>query len=151
MGESTNPQHFKCGEYPPVSEVFEAKSYSYNPVPTDVAVDSIPLWHLTLPGRRHSDNYWITTFPKKLRSPLHRLPGTRERVIGWGIRVNERFNWHLFFSLLLVITVIIWAIVAIYLACKADDSSGFGLGALLAALVAIYMPFQYFAWKEKLE
>ncbi|KAF4783393.1 hypothetical protein HER10_EVM0009493 [Colletotrichum scovillei] len=151
MGESTNPQHFKCGEYPPVSEVLEAKSYSYNPVPTDVAVDSIPLWHLTLPGRRHSDNYWITTFPKKLRGPLHRLPGTHERVIGWGIRVNERFNWHLFFSLLLVITVIIWAIVAIYLACKADDSSGFGLGAFLAALVAIYMPFQYFAWKEKLE
>ncbi|KAK0371040.1 hypothetical protein CLIM01_11618 [Colletotrichum limetticola] len=151
MGESTNPQHFKCGEYPPVSEVLEAKSYSYNPVPTDVAVDSIPLWHLTLPGRRHSDNYWISTFPKKLRGPLHRLPGTRERVIGWGIRINERFNWHLFFSLLLVIAVIIWAIVAVYLAYKADDSSGFGLGALLAALIAIYMPFQYFSWKEKLE
>ncbi|KAK1516868.1 uncharacterized protein CCOS01_12417, partial [Colletotrichum costaricense] len=110
----------------------------------DVAVDSIPLWHLTLPGRRHSDNYWITTFPKKLRGLVHRLPGTRERVIGWGIWINERFNWHLVFSLLFVITVIIWAIVAIYLACKADDSSGFGFGTLLAALVAIYMPLQYF-------
>ncbi|KAK1712298.1 hypothetical protein BDP67DRAFT_517102 [Colletotrichum lupini] len=82
MGESTNPQHFNCGECPSVSEVLEAESYSYNPVPTDVAVDSIPSWHTTLSGHRHSDNYWITTFPKQLRGPLHRLPGARERVIG---------------------------------------------------------------------
>ncbi|KAL0929897.1 uncharacterized protein CTRU02_215106 [Colletotrichum truncatum] len=149
MGESTNPQHFRYGEYPPVSEVLEAKNYLYDPVPTDVAIDSIPLWHLTQPGLQHSDNYWITTFPKKLQGQLHRQPGTREKVIGWGIRINEHFNWGLFFSLLFLIFVIIWAIVAIYLACRADDSSGFGLGAFLTALVAIYMPFQYFAWKER--
>ncbi|KAF5510723.1 hypothetical protein CGCS363_v002370 [Colletotrichum siamense] len=148
--ETTKPHHFRCGEYPPELEV-QGKRYLYDPVPTDVAIDAIPLWHLTKPGVRHSDNYWITTFPKKLQGPLRRERGTSARVIEWGIRINERFNWHLFLSLLLVMLVVIWAIVAIYLACKADDSSGFGLGALLAAFAAVYVPLQYQAWKEKLD
>ncbi|KAK2002290.1 hypothetical protein LX36DRAFT_730613 [Colletotrichum falcatum] len=151
VGEAVVPNHFKCGEYPPTSEV-KAGNYLYEPVPmVDVALASIPLWHLTRPGR-HSDRYWITTFPKKLRLPLRREAGVYGKpVIGWGIRVNERFNWSQFLFLVLAVIVIIGAVMGAYLALKADDSSGFGLGAFLAAVAAIYIPHQYFAWKERLD
>ncbi|KAK1984156.1 hypothetical protein LZ30DRAFT_652214 [Colletotrichum cereale] len=151
VGEAIVPHHFKCGEFPPCSEV-KAGNYIYEPVPmVDVALASIPLWHLTRPGR-HSDKYWTTTFPKKLRYPLRREAGVYGKpVIGWGIRVNECFNWNQFLFLILTVVVIIGAIMGTYLALKADDSSGFGLGAFLAAVAAIYIPYQYFAWKEKLD
>ncbi|GJD05372.1 hypothetical protein CH63R_03358 [Colletotrichum higginsianum IMI 349063] len=117
----------------------------------DVELASIPLWHLTRPGQ-HSDKYWITTFPKKLRYPLHREAGVYVKpTIGWGIRVNEALNLHHFLFLILVVIVFIGVIMGIYLACTADDSSAFGLAAFLAAASAIYIPYQYFAWKEKLE
>ncbi|KAE9576079.1 hypothetical protein CGMCC3_g7791 [Colletotrichum fructicola] len=90
-------------------------------------------------------------FPKKLQGRLERHEDDNGIVVGWGIRIHERLNWHLVFSLLFVSLVVIWAIVAIYLACKADDSSGFGLDALLAAFAAVYVPLQYQAWKEKLD
>ncbi|KAK2061000.1 hypothetical protein LY76DRAFT_682354 [Colletotrichum caudatum] len=151
VGEAVVPNHFKCGEFPPCSQV-EAGNYMYEPVPmADVALASIPLWHLTRPGR-HSDKYWITTFPKKLRHPLRREAGVYGRpVVGWGIRVNERFNWRQFLFLILAVIVVIGAVMGAYLALRADDSSGFGLAAFLAAVAAIYIPYQYFAWKEKLD
>ncbi|KAF4820855.1 hypothetical protein CGCSCA5_v003403 [Colletotrichum siamense] len=148
--ESNNPQHFKYGEYPPYVEV-EGKRYLYNPVPMDVAIDGIDLPHLTRPDRRHRTKYWVTRFPKKLQGRLERHEDDIGTVVGWGIRIHERLNWYLVFSLLFVSLVVIWAIVAIYLACKADDSSGFSLGALLAAFAAVYVPLQYQAWKEKLD
>ncbi|EFQ34436.1 uncharacterized protein GLRG_09580 [Colletotrichum graminicola M1.001] len=151
VGEAIVPNHFKCGEFPPCSEV-KVGNYLYEPVPmADVALASIPLWHLTRPGR-HSDKYWIMTFPKKLRYPLRREAGVYGKpVIGWGIRVNECFNWGQFLFPILAVIVLIGAIMGAYLALKADDSSGFGLAAFLAAVAAIYIPYQYFAWKEKLE
>ncbi|KAK1589783.1 uncharacterized protein LY79DRAFT_234649 [Colletotrichum navitas] len=155
VGEATVPNHFKCGEFPPCSEA-KAGNYLYEPVPmANVALASIPLWHLTRPGR-HSDKYWITTFPKKLRYPLRREAEVYGKpVIGWGIRVNECFNWGQFLFLILTVIVIIGAIMGAYLALRADDSSGFGLAAFLAAFLAavaaIYIPYQYFAWKEKLD
>ncbi|TQN64067.1 hypothetical protein CSHISOI_11350, partial [Colletotrichum shisoi] len=73
----------------------------------DVELASIPLWHLTRPGL-HSDKYWITTFPKKLRYKLHREAGVYVKpTIGWGIRVNEAFNWHHFLFLIVVVIVVI--------------------------------------------
>ncbi|TID01707.1 hypothetical protein CH35J_004728 [Colletotrichum higginsianum] len=151
VGEATVPNNFKCAEFPPESEV-KAGNYLYEPVPMfDVELASIPLWHLTRPGQ-HSDKYWITTFPKKLRYPLHREAGVYVKpTIGWGIRVNEALNLHHFLFLILVVIVFIGVIMGIYLACTADDSSAFGLAAFLAAASAIYIPYQYFAWKEKLE
>ncbi|KAF5526196.1 hypothetical protein CGCA056_v003596 [Colletotrichum aenigma] len=148
--ESNNPQHFKYGEYPPYVEV-EGKRYLYNPVPMDVAIDGIDLPHLTRPDRRHRTKYWVTRFPKKLQGRLERHEDDNGIVVGWGIRIHECLNWYLVFSLLLVSLVIIWVNVAIYLAFKADDSSGFGLGALLAAFAAVYVPLQYQAWKEKVD
>ncbi|KAK6209932.1 hypothetical protein QIS74_11516 [Colletotrichum tabaci] len=151
VGEATVPNNFRCAEFPPESEVKEG-NYLYEPVPMfDVELASIPLWHLTRPGQ-HSDKYWITTFPKKLRYPLHREPGVYVKpTIGWGIRINEAFNLHHFLFLILLVIVIIGVIMGIYLALTADDSSAFGLAAFLAAASAIYIPYQYFAWKEKLE
>ncbi|KAF9880770.1 hypothetical protein CkaCkLH20_01812 [Colletotrichum karsti] len=150
VGELTVPNHFKCAEYPPESEV-KAGNYEYEPVPMiDVAIASIPLWHLTRPVQ-HSDMYWIKTFPKKMRYPLRREPGVYGKpIIGWGIRVNEAFHWKHFLFLILAVSIGISIIVAIYVGVTSDASSAFGLGAFLAALVAIYIPHQYFAWKEKL-
>ncbi|KAK1970766.1 hypothetical protein LY78DRAFT_209724 [Colletotrichum sublineola] len=152
VGEADVPNHFKCAESsPPCSEV-KAGNYLHEPVPmVDVALASIPMWHLTRPGR-HSDKYWITTFPKKLRCHLRREAGVYGKpAIGWGIRVNERFNWGQFLFLILAVIVMIGAIMGVYLALKADDSSGFGLAAFLAAVAALYIPHQYFAWKERLD
>lgn len=115
----------------------------------EVAMDGIDLPHLTRPDRQHRRKYWVNKLPKKLQGRLERHEEDDGVVLGWGIRIHECLNWLLVFSLLLVSFVVILVIVAIYLACKGDDSSGFGLGALLAAFLAIYVPLQYLAWKEK--
>ncbi|KAH9240853.1 hypothetical protein K456DRAFT_1744663 [Colletotrichum gloeosporioides 23] len=97
--ETAIPSRFKPAEFPPTSEVIGGK-YLYAPVPMDQIDFTIPLWHLTQPGP-HSDKFWITTFPKKLRLPLRRYPGEETPVIGWGIRVNESLNWsHVLFLIL---------------------------------------------------
>ncbi|KAL3292135.1 hypothetical protein RB213_007986, partial [Colletotrichum asianum] len=149
--EISVPSRFRLAEFPPSSEVYSG-NYAYLPVPMDDAeMSSIPLRHLTEPGA-HSDKFWITTFPKKLKSQLYRYPGSNDRpVIGWGVRVNEALNWSHLLFLVFTMTLTIGVILGIYRAVKSDYSSTFGLGAMLVALVALYILCQYHAWKESLE
>lgn len=88
---------FKAKEFPPEDEVKKGR-YIYKPVPVDdVELANIPLPHLLKPGP-HTDKFWITMFPKKIRDQLVRQPGhSGQRVIGWGIRVNESLNWTSFY------------------------------------------------------
>ncbi|KAJ5632668.1 hypothetical protein N7490_009007 [Penicillium lividum] len=88
-------------------------------------------------------------FPKKLREPLIRSPGDNgQRVIGWGIRVNESLSWGtLLLSILVVLTAISISVI-LYAKITLDNSSAFSLGAFVAALFTVYLTYQYFAWKE---
>jgi hypothetical protein len=114
----------------------------------DVELAEIPLSHLLKPGP-HSDIFWLMTIPKKLGQPLNRLPGTGgQRVIGWGIRINECLNWAVILSFMLVVLIIIGVAVIIYAAITSDNSSAFGLGAYLVSILTVYISYQYFAWKE---
>ena len=117
----------------------------------DVELADIPLPHLLKPGP-HTDRFWITTFPKKLNTPLVRPSGPDgQRVIGWGVRINEGLNSG--FMLLLIILILLFTVVsvAIYSTVTSDASSAFGFGAFLAAISALYIPYQYLSWKDKLE
>ncbi|KAM5341256.1 hypothetical protein ACJ41O_015365 [Fusarium nematophilum] len=96
----------------------------------------------------HLDTFWITTFPKKLSEELRRPAGGGQRVIGWGIRVNESLNWSLILFSILIIFLLTTVGVIIYSTATSDSSSAFGLGAFLAALMTVYLTYQYFAWKE---
>ncbi|KAF4847349.1 hypothetical protein CGCSCA4_v005615 [Colletotrichum siamense] len=147
--ETTIPSRFKCSEFSPSSEVIGGK-YLYSPVPMDEIELRIPLEHLILPGA-HSDNFWINTVPKKLKSELRRYPGESVPVIGWGIKVNEGLNWSHLLRLILVVIFLIGGCLGAYSAVKSDDSSAFGLGAFLTAVFAVYIPFQYYSWKEQIE
>lgn len=113
----------------------------------DVIIADVPLAHLLKPGP-HLDKFWLNTFPKKLHQELQRHPGTDHDVVGWGIRVNESLNWSIILLGLLILLVITGIGVIIYSVFKSDDSAAFGLGAFLMALVAVYLPYQYFAWKD---
>ena len=116
----------------------------------DVEIIDIPLSHLLKPGP-HTDRFWVTIFPKKLREPLARRPGPDgQRVIGWGIRINEELNWGYILLLILIILVAISFSVVAFAAVTSDNSSAFGLGAFLAALFTVYITYQYIAWKEAL-
>ncbi|KAK2729829.1 hypothetical protein CKAH01_09994 [Colletotrichum kahawae] len=112
--EETIPRGFKLAEFPPREQV-ESGNYLYAPVPMDdVELGFIPLSHLTLPGT-HGDDTWLTMFPKKLHTPLDRRPGTGDvLVVGWGILVNEAFNWTQFLCLAVVVAALIGIVVVIY-------------------------------------
>jgi hypothetical protein len=139
---------FQTKKIPPKVEVDEGR-YLYEPVPMDdVELAYIPLKHLLKPGP-HSDNFWITRFPKKIRDPLSRLPGSGgTTVIGWGIRVNECLNWAVIFLLIFIILLAVGLSVTVYAVTTSDSSSAFGLGSFLVALFTVYLTYQYFAWKE---
>jgi hypothetical protein len=113
----------------------------------DVELADIPLSHLLKPGP-HTDFFWMMTIPKKLGQPLTRQPGTGgQRVIGWGIRINECLNWVVILCSMLVLLVVIGISVIAYAAITSDKSSAFGLGAYLVATFTVYISYQYFAWK----
>jgi hypothetical protein len=114
----------------------------------DVELADIPLSHLLKPGP-HTDIFWMMTIPKKLGQPLIRQSGTGgQRVIGWGIRINECLNWAVILSSMLVVLVVIGVAVIIYATITSDKSSAFGLGAYSVATFTVYITYQYFAWKE---
>lgn len=98
IGMRCLPMWFQTKKIPPKVEVEEGR-YLYDPVPMgDVELAYIPLKHLLKP-RPYSDNFWITRFPKKIRDPLSRLPGSGGmKVIGLGIRVNGSLNWAMIFK-----------------------------------------------------
>lgn len=147
VGTECCPTWFKAPEFPPESEV-SARRYLYQPVPIDdVELAYIPLDHLLKPGTHH-DLFWLRTFPKKLSEELRRPPGTAQRVVGWGIRINEKLNWATILLGILTGLIAISVAVIIYSIFTSDDSSAFGLGAFLAALLTIYVTYQYLLWKE---
>ena len=116
----------------------------------DVEIAAIPLPDLLKPGP-HTDKFWITTFPKKIQDPLVRLPGDNgKRVLGWGIRVNERLSWSILLLLILIVLIAVGVGVILYAMVTRDNSSAFGLGSFLTALFTVYFTYQYFAWKESM-
>ncbi|KGO53939.1 hypothetical protein PEX1_041120 [Penicillium expansum] len=148
IGMRCLPMWFQTKRMPPKVEVEEGR-YLYDPVPLDdVEMAYIPLNHLLKPGP-HSDNFWITRFPKKIRDPLSRLPGSGGmKVTGWGIHVNECLNWTVVLLSMFITLLIIGLSVTIYALTTSDSSSAFGLGSFLVALFTVYFTYQYFAWKE---
>jgi hypothetical protein len=111
----------------------------------EVELLDISLSHLLKPGT-YTDIFWIITIPKKLGQPLTRQSGTgRQRVIGWGICINECLNWVVILCSMLVLLVIIGVIVIAYAVITLDKSTAFGLGAYLLATVTVYIFYQYFA------
>ncbi len=108
-----------------------------------VDIANIPLAHLLKPGEYH-DGFWLSILPKKLSEELRRPAGSKQPIIGWGIRVNEALNWAVTLLGLLVMLVVISVVVIIYSAATSDNSAAFGLGAYLAALLTVYLTYQYF-------
>lgn len=149
IGKGTFPGWFQKRQFPPKEEVWAGK-YLYEPVPMDdVDFLEIPLSHLLEPGD-HLDNFWIKTFPKKLCEPLIRKSGADgQRVIGWGIRINEELNWRCILLLILGVLVATGISVVAYAAITSDNSSAFGMGAYLAAVFTTFLTYQYFAWKDE--
>ncbi|KAJ6779418.1 hypothetical protein PWT90_10548 [Aphanocladium album] len=133
-------------EFPPETEII-ARRYIYEPVPIRSDIDNIPLAHLLKPGE-HYDEFWLSTFPKKLREELHRPAGTMQPVIGWGIRIHQSLNWTIALSALLFMLILISVVVVAYSVVTGDASAAFGLGAYLAALLSIWLTYHYFSWKE---
>lgn len=142
------PGWFKRRQFPPEAEVYERR-YLYDPVPMDVEVANIPLPHLLRPGP-HLDDFWLKTFPKKLRERLIRQSGNHgQRVVGWGIHINEEINMLYVLWLLVMLLVVVGISVLIYALVTSDNASAFGLGAYLVALITVYVTYQYVAWKQE--
>lgn len=150
IGEQCCPRWFKTGELPPVTEV-KAGRYIYEPVPMeDVEIADIPLPHLLKPGP-HTDKFWMATFPKKLQEQLTRQPGVGgQRVVGWGIRINETLNGTFILLSILVMLVAVGLTTVVYAVVVTDKSTAFALGSFLLALFTVYISYQYFAWKQEI-
>ena len=92
------------------------------------------------------DNYWITTFPKKLKGRLEYVSG--QRPIGWGIIINEGVNWFVLLFGVLLTLLTTGFVVVIYAAFTKDISSAAGIGAYLVAIVSLVVTLQYFKWQQ---
>ena len=133
---------------PPETEVKQLKNYEYNPCPPDVEDPLLQnqfIHELLKPGP-HLDNYWVDTFPKKLKGKLEYISG--QRPVGWGIIINEGINWVVFilgaFSILLLSGVG----VVIYALCTKDVSSAVGIGAYFVAVVTLVVTLHYCKWQQ---
>lgn len=116
----------------------------------DVEFADIPLSHLLKPGP-HTDNFWLTRFPKKIRDPLVRPRGPDgQNVIGWGIRVNECLNWTMILLSILTVLLATFASVILYATITTDNSSAFAFGAFFVAILTVYLTYQYFAWRDSI-
>ncbi|CRK20573.1 hypothetical protein BN1723_000387 [Verticillium longisporum] len=148
-------RNFKTKELPPQKEIEELR-YIYDPRPMeveyyDIPLDHIPLDHLMESGQ-HLDDFWLTTFPTKLREPLVRRGGgvsgsiPREPCIGWGIRMNKEVS-KIYRLRLLHIAVVLVLVVTI-LHGKFVASWGTELGQFLLAILVLWLLFQYRVWTQ---
>lgn len=116
----------------------------------DVEFFEIPLPHLLSQGE-HLDDFWMTTFPKKLHEPLVRKHGAAgQRVVGWGIDIKEELNWRCILFFISAVLLLTGVGVVIYVVVASDPSSAFGLGAYLVAVITTFIAYQYFAWRDDL-
>ena len=100
---------------------------------------------LMKPGE-HLDSFWLETFPKKLNGRLEYISG--QRAVGWGIYINEKLNWPIFLSSVLVVLIIIGIGVILFIVLRKDLSSAMGLGAYLVAVLTLIITLQYYRWQE---
>ena len=121
---------------------------NYSPCPPDI---EDPLLHnqfiheLLKPGP-HLDNYWIATFPKKLKCRLEYATGTRP--IGWGIIIHEGINLVLILFGVFAILIATGLVVIVYGALTKDVSAAAGIGAYLVAILSIMVTLQYSKWQQ---
>lgn len=132
-------------ELPPEDQVKVEKNYHYDPCPAvDAEVLSIPKFsHLLKPGI-HSYDFWLKTFPKKLRAELDHQPA----VVGWGLIIHEGWDTVVLLSSILGLTILVGVAVLIYAVITHDASSAFGLGAYAIAVVTLMFTVKYWAWQE---
>lgn len=132
-------------ELPPEDQVKVQKNYHYDPCPADVEVLSIPKFsHLLKPGT-HSYDFWLKTFPKKLRGELDHQPA----VVGWGLIIHEGWDNVVLLSSILGLTTLVGIAVLIYAVITHDASSAFGLGAYAIAVITLVFTVKYSAWQQK--
>lgn len=78
-----------------------------------VDIINIPLYHLLKPGEHH-DVFWLSMLPKKLNEKLYRPAGTKQPIVGWGIRINKSLNWAVVLLGLLFLLILISVVVVSY-------------------------------------
>ncbi|RBQ84088.1 hypothetical protein VDGD_04677 [Verticillium dahliae] len=144
-----SPRNFKTKELPPQKEIDELRCI-HDPRPMEVEYYDIPLDHLMEPGQ-HLDDFWLTTFPTKLREPLVRRGGVsggipREPCIGWGIRMNEEVSKIYIFRLLHIAVVLVLVVTILH--GKFVASWGTELGQFLLAILVLWLLFQYHVWTQ---
>jgi hypothetical protein len=129
---------------PPEDQVKVEKNYHYDPCPTDIEVLSIPQFsHLLKPGI-HSYDFWLKTFPKKLRAELTYQPA----VVGWGLIIHEGWDWVVLLSNMLVLTILVGVAVVLYAIFTHDPASAFGFGAYAMAVITLLFTVKYWAWQD---
>lgn len=113
----------------------------------DAEILTMNLWHMRKDGP-HTECFWYDVVPKKLNEGLFRPPGTRGHVYGYGIRIHEKLNKLLVLWWILIAVVVTGISVAVFALFTEDNSSAFGLGAYLVAVLTVYIPLQYEVWKR---
>ena len=127
-----------------MEQVKVEKNYHYDPCPTDIEVLSIPKSsHLLKPGCHLSD-FWLKTFPKKLRAELKFQPA----VVGWGLIIHDGWDAVVLFSHMAVLMILVGIAVVLYAVFSHDLSAAFGFGAYILALVTLLCTVYYWKWQE---
>lgn len=111
-----------------------------------VDLDSIDLHELLKPGP-HLDDFWLNLFPKKLNSQLLYRRGD-QLIVGWGLRINEGWNWTLLFAQFLCLLIGTVVGVLLYGLLLKDVSSAASLGSLFVAIVVSAVTLEYWRRNE---
>jgi len=81
----------------------------------------------------HTDQFWVKRLPKKLKCELKYNRNGEPPAVGWGIRIEERINTSLFWTLLG--STLILAIA--YSVRTHDVSGGFTMASYFASALAV--------------
>lgn len=92
----------------------------------------------------HSYDFWLKTFPKKLRGELAYEPA----VVGWGLTIHEGWDWVVLLSDMLVLTILVGVAVVLCAIFTHDPAAAFGFGAYAVAVITLSLTVKYWAWQE---
>lgn len=69
-------------------------------------------------------------------------------VIGWGLIIDEGWDWVILLSSMLGLMIIVGITVVLYSIFTHDPASAVGIGAYAVALITFLFTLKYWAWQE---
>jgi hypothetical protein len=132
---------------PPKSEV-SSGAYWYTPCPMDEPpIDNRTFFHhFYASAVKHPDKLWHDRLPWKLGPSLNPTLQGLQMAQGWGVYLEEEWDWPLFAALMFIVLLLSALVSAIYCWRTKDNQTGIAIGTWLTTIQATGIVALFFWW-----